>query len=122
MRAAFLVLIWLLVPSFAQAQTCPAVLNHATRLALVVAMGMNTSAARLTLYDRRSRHVPWRRRAAATPVRLGERGMAWGAGFQHFARWGERVKHERDWRTPAGIYRIGAPFGYGLPGAAAMSS
>lgn len=22
------------------------------------------------------------------------------------------MKHERDWRTPAGIYRIGAPFGF----------
>lgn len=112
MRPAFLALVWLFVPSFVHAQSCPAVLKHATRLALVTAAGMETSAATLTLYRRNSRHAPWRQRAGATPVRLGERGMAWGAGFKRFARWGEPVKHEGDWRTPAGIYRIGASFGF----------
>lgn len=81
MRLALSALIWLFVPLFAQAQNCPAVLNHATRLALVVAAGMNTSVAKLTLYDRKSRRAPWRRRRAATPVRLWEFGMAWRAGF-----------------------------------------
>jgi len=96
----------------ARAQTCPAVIEHATRLALVTANGMQTSAARLALYSRENRTAPWRRLGAAQPVRLGEFGMAWGTGFMQLARGGEPVKHERDWRTPAGIYRIGAPFGF----------
>jgi L,D-peptidoglycan transpeptidase YkuD (ErfK/YbiS/YcfS/YnhG family) len=38
--------------------------------------------------------------------------LAWGPGFTQLARRGEPLKRERDWRTPAGIYRIGAPFGF----------
>ena len=79
---------------------------------LVTANNMQTSAARLVLYSRESRAAPWRWLGPAQAVRLGEYGMAWGAGFMQFAHRGEPVKHERDWRTPAGIYRIGAPFGF----------
>jgi L,D-peptidoglycan transpeptidase YkuD (ErfK/YbiS/YcfS/YnhG family) len=96
----------------ARAQICPAVIEHATRLALVAADGMQTSAATLSLYRRENRAAPWRQLSKAEPVRLGEYGMAWGAGFRQLARRGEPVKRESDWRTPAGIYKIGAPFGF----------
>lgn len=114
MRAALLVVTLLLLPHAASAQSCPAVLEGATRLALVTAASMRTSAARFTLYSRASAVAPWHALGAPHAVRLGEYGMAWGAGFMQFARRGEPVKHERDWRTPAGIYRIGAPFGFAL--------
>jgi L,D-peptidoglycan transpeptidase YkuD (ErfK/YbiS/YcfS/YnhG family) len=97
----------------ARVQTCPTVIAHATRLALVTASGIRTSVAELTLYGRDNRKTAWRRLAAPHTVRLGQNGLAWGAGFMRYAQRGEPVKHESDWRTPAGIYRIGAPFGFG---------
>lgn len=112
MRATLSLLMLLVLPHAAAAQGCPAVIEKATRLAFVTASGMNTSAARLALYTRDTVDAAWRKLRPAQPVRLGEYGMAWGAGFLHHARKGEPVKHERDWRTPAGIYRIGAPFGF----------
>ncbi len=111
MRSILVVLI-LLLSAAARAQTCPAVVDNATRLAFVTAKNMKTSAAKLALYNRENRAAPWRQLGAAQAVRLGEHGLAWGAGFTRFARRGEPVKHEGDWRTPAGIYRIGAPFGF----------
>lgn len=116
MRPILLVLALLLAPPAARAQTCPAVIAGATRLALVTAANMHTGAASLRLYRRASPAAPWHPLGAPHAVRLGEYGMAWGAGFQQVARRGEPVKRERDWRTPAGIYRIGAPFGFAASG------
>jgi L,D-peptidoglycan transpeptidase YkuD (ErfK/YbiS/YcfS/YnhG family) len=100
------------LPHAAAAQTCPALIDNATRLVFVTAASMHTSAARLALFVRDNRAAAWREYRAAQPVRLGEYGMAWGAGFLQLARRGEPVKNEHDWRTPAGIYQIGAPFGF----------
>jgi L,D-peptidoglycan transpeptidase YkuD (ErfK/YbiS/YcfS/YnhG family) len=112
MRATLLAVPMLLLPHAATAQTCPAVLDNATRLAVVTADSMNTSAARLVLYSRDNKAARWRQQSQPRPVRLGKHGLAWGAGFSHVARRGEPAKHERDGRTPAGIYRIGASFGF----------
>jgi L,D-peptidoglycan transpeptidase YkuD (ErfK/YbiS/YcfS/YnhG family) len=112
MRATWLALLLLMVPQFAPAQSCPAVLDDATKLALVTANGMNSSAATLALYSRDNHSEPWRQLGPAQSVTLGERGIAWGAGFTQLARRGEPVKNEHDRRTPAGVFRIGAPFGF----------
>src|SRR3954468_7392713 len=101
MRASWLALLLLIVPELAQAETCPSVMNDATRLALVTANGMNTSAATLALYSRDNGAAPWKPLGTAQPVTLGERGMAWGTGFTQLARRGEPVKNEHDRRTPA---------------------
>ena len=112
MRTGLATFAFLVLSSAVQAQTCPAVVQNATRLALVTANGMQTSSASLALYTREKPGAPWRQAAAAGPVRLGQFGLAWGPGFAHLARDGEPRKRESDWRTPAGIYRIGAAFGF----------
>ncbi len=66
----------------------------------------------MALYTRDNRAAPWRRSSSGEPVKLGEHGLAWGPGFTQLARPGEARKRESDWRTPAGIYRIGRPFGF----------
>lgn len=112
MRAMLAIIALVLLPELAAAQSCPALMDGATRLVVVTADGMNTSAGRLTLYTRDNNAAPWRQRDATQDARLGRRGLGWGAGFAHLARHGEPVKRESDRRTPAGIYRIGAPFGF----------
>jgi L,D-peptidoglycan transpeptidase YkuD (ErfK/YbiS/YcfS/YnhG family) len=89
------------------------VLDSATRLALVTTRHMDTSVASMALFARENRSAPWRQQGASHWVRLGRNGVAWGAGFMQHARQGEPRKRERDWRTPAGLYRIGTPFGFG---------
>jgi L,D-peptidoglycan transpeptidase YkuD (ErfK/YbiS/YcfS/YnhG family) len=98
------------------AESCPAPVSNAQRLILVTAETMSTSTAAIQLFDRSSANAPWRPSLSAMPAVVGLAGMAWGAGFQHLARAGEPLKVEGDYRTPAGIYRLGASFGFAPSG------
>lgn len=64
------------------------------------------------LFERASPQDAWQPAAPSEPVRLGHAGMAWGIGFQHLASDSEPKKAEGDGRTPAGVYRLGANFGF----------
>jgi L,D-peptidoglycan transpeptidase YkuD (ErfK/YbiS/YcfS/YnhG family) len=104
--------------SEAQAAACPAALAEAERLIVVTTGTMTDTAATLTRYER-SADGGWRRSAAASPVVVGSTGVAWAWSFAHVATPGEPRKLEGDNRTPAGIFRIGQPFGLAaspLPG------
>ena len=94
------------------ALACPPELEHARRLILVTAPTMTSVAAKLTLYERDSAERPWRRIHAAEPAVVGRSGLGWGANFVDLAKAGEPKKAEGDMRTPAGIYPVGAPFGF----------
>jgi L,D-peptidoglycan transpeptidase YkuD (ErfK/YbiS/YcfS/YnhG family) len=97
-------------PAFAQA--CPAPLAEATRLVLVTAPHMNTSGARLELFQRDSATAAWRSASRNAPVRIGRNGMAWGYSFAAHKKDGEPEKFEGDKRTPAGIFKVGTSFGF----------
>jgi L,D-peptidoglycan transpeptidase YkuD (ErfK/YbiS/YcfS/YnhG family) len=119
-RGILPLLVALFVPdSSAVAQICPAPLQDARRLVLVLGRTMDATAVTLGLYERASVAVPWRVVHAAGPAVVGRAGMAWGFPFRAFARTGEPVKVEGDKRAPAGVFRIGASFGFAassLPG------
>lgn len=102
----------LIEPAAGYAASCPAILNSAERLAVVLAEGMDSNRAWLSLYRRARGSREWQRFGGSEPVLLGRNGLAWGPGFQHLARAGEARKRESDWRSPLGVYRLGAPFGF----------
>lgn len=102
----------LLLAGPAAAQTCPVPLGGAQRLVLVLGRSMNATAATVSLHERTSAAEPWRTVHAAEPAVVGLAGMAWGFPFRAFARAGEPVKVEGDKRAPAGVFRIGASFGF----------
>ena len=91
---------------------CPPALQDARRLVLVTARTMSSVTATVRLYERDGAELPWRMIHPAEPAVLGRSGLAWGAGFYYLARGAEPKKAEGDMRTPAGIYPIGAPFGF----------
>ena len=96
----------------ARAQSCPAIVGKVTHLALITASGMRTSFGELLLYSRDTRDASWKAVGTTHRVWLGQNGLAWGPGFTRYAQHGEPLKRESDWRSPAGIYKIGAPFGF----------
>ena len=102
----------LVAASGAIAQTCPEPLAGARRLILVSSQNMTATTGMARLFERASPQDAWQAVGAAEPVVLGRTGMAWGVGFQHLALAGEPKKIEGDGRTPAGVYRIGASFGF----------
>jgi L,D-peptidoglycan transpeptidase YkuD (ErfK/YbiS/YcfS/YnhG family) len=96
----------------ALAAECPAVLAEASRLALVNVPDMTTTRATLRTYERADTGSTWTESGAPRSVVIGRSGLAWGHPFVSYAKPGEPVKREGDKRTPAGIYRFGAPFGF----------
>jgi D-alanyl-D-alanine dipeptidase len=103
----------------AGAAGCPAELAAATQLVLVTAATTNDIRATLQTFERAATSAPWRRKDAAEPAVLGRRGLGLGWTQRGAASTAVPVKVEGDGRTPAGVYRIGAPFGsapQSLPG------
>jgi len=101
-----------LAPSGALGQTCPASLQSASRFVLVTVPAFGSSSGTMRLFERPLSGSAWRSVGTAEPVMLGSKGVAWGRGFHHLAGRGEPVKIEGDRRTPAGIFGVGAPFGF----------
>ncbi|MDX2283594.1 MAG: hypothetical protein NW241_05500 [Bacteroidia bacterium] len=57
----------------------------------------------------------WKQAGEAIPVIVGRKGMAWGIGLEDYRGRPGPVKQEGDKRSPAGIFRLGAAFGYAPP-------
>jgi len=59
-----------------------------------------------------NRSAPWSLITSPYPAVVGRAGLGWGNGFESLSAAGEVVKREGDERSPAGIYRAGATFGF----------
>ena len=94
----------------AHGQTCPEPLASARRLVLVTAADMNTPNATIERFERAG--DGWKSVAPAQPALIGRNGMAWSQAFRALGQRGEPIKVDGDKRAPAGVYRIGASFGF----------
>lgn len=113
MRAVLLATFLLMTPLAASAQTCPAPLNSAKRLVLVVAEHFHSREAVLRMFERNAPGEPWRAVSRGEPALIGKGGTAWSHFFRAYARRGEPIKVEGDKRVPAGFFTIGRSFGMG---------
>jgi len=109
--ALALLILALLAPASARAQSCPRPLADAKRLVLVTAGTMSATAATLQLFERATPKDSWRALGGSEPALVGRAGMAWSHFFRDLRRGSEPVKAEGDKRAPAGVYRIGHSFG-----------
>lgn len=109
-KACFLMLAALVV------MMCPAhaQLGGAVRQVIVAtAPDWNSHRAVLQCYERRSEREAWRPLLQqGVPVLLGRDGLAWGRGVFQVPQNGVPMKREKDWRAPAGVFHLGALFGY----------
>ncbi len=100
------------------AAECPEELRAATQLMLVSPREMSARAGSLVRFERASGNAPWKR-AGQMPVVLGWNGIRWAWSGSPALRGRGPVKTEGDGATPAGIFPVGAPFGFkaaSLPG------
>ena len=91
---------------------CPRVLHRATRLIVVTVPTMDATKATMRTFARKSPAAAWMAQSTAEPAVVGAGGVAWGHPFVSFAKRGEPIKKEGDERSPAGLYRLGATFGF----------
>jgi L,D-peptidoglycan transpeptidase YkuD (ErfK/YbiS/YcfS/YnhG family) len=85
------------------------VLDAARQLVVVVTPDWNSDRGTLRRYDRTA--SGWQQVGAQVAVTVGRAGSAWGAGL-HPAQAAGPLKREGDGRSPAGVFAIGAAFGY----------
>ena len=83
--------------------------KQSTQCLVGIAKDWNSSTVTLTLYQKNNGQ--WQAVAAPWNGRLGKNGLVWGLGI-HPLPANAVVKKEGDWRTPAGVFRIGGAWGY----------
>lgn len=81
---------------------------------LVVVVSPRASSVKARLFKFEKKGKTWQQVGEAHPVNLGRKGLAWGRGLNS-AKPGLQKK-EGDQRSPAGIFRFGAAFGYASAG------
>lgn len=116
---ATLLFLWGGAMEHARAASCPTGLADALRLVVVTVADINRPDAIVETFERAAVDAPWLAAGGLRQAVVGLNGVAWGAGFRHFASDGELLKQEGDRRSPMGIFAVGAPFGsdvQSLPG------
>jgi L,D-peptidoglycan transpeptidase YkuD (ErfK/YbiS/YcfS/YnhG family) len=89
--------LFILLTAFVHAGDCE-------QLVVIVAKELNSTTASLQRYEKEGE---WHKIGEAVSVILGRSGLGWAGDLQP-------QKHEGDGRSPAGIFDIGATFGYSV--------
>ena len=100
------------MPAHAEPAACPAALATASQLLLVSATSLNAQSARLRLFERASSDAEWLARGRPSNAVIGRNGLAWARSESDRPDGRARVKVEGDGKTPAGVFRLGAAFGF----------
>ena len=74
-----------------------------------IAEDWNSSLVTLRFFEKTG--AGWKQVGGEWKGRLGRDGLVWGLGL-HPVTEGAVVKREGDWRTPAGVFKIGGAWGY----------
>lgn len=74
-----------------------------------IARGWDASEVTLRLFERSG--TGWKPVGGEWKGRLGKKGLVWGLGLNPLPE-GAMIKQEGDWRTPAGVFKIGGAWGY----------
>jgi L,D-peptidoglycan transpeptidase YkuD (ErfK/YbiS/YcfS/YnhG family) len=105
-------LLALITPATAWAQSCPAPLANARRLVLVVPDNWASTTASLQRFTRSAPNTAWRPEGGPISALVGKNGTGWSFAFRQFAVPGEPEKREGDRRAPAGFFNIARSFGF----------
>ena len=92
-------------------------LRSSTQIVVVTTPDWTTVEGRLQRYERTQANKRWKRVGNAIAIVVGKNGLGWGAGLIPTDSPSARspqdpVKKEGDGKSPAGIFRLSAAFGY----------
>jgi D-alanyl-D-alanine dipeptidase len=82
------------------------------QLLLVITDSITSTNGELVYLQRKSYGDSWIQIKKAIPVVLGRSGLGWGRGLNSIDTSKMPIKTEGDGRSPAGVFKLGAAFGY----------
>ncbi|MGP8251454.1 MAG: L,D-transpeptidase family protein [Terracidiphilus sp.] len=89
---------------------------HSTQMIVVTTSTWDAVEGRLQRFERATPHAAWRPVGEPIPIVVGKNGLGWGIGLAaadpSASAAQEPVKREGDGKSPAGIFELGAAFGY----------
>jgi D-alanyl-D-alanine dipeptidase len=99
------------------ASTEPDAFMQSTQMILVTSSDWNAVGGRLQRYQRDISRDMWRPVGVPISVVVGKNGMGWGLGIiatndAKVRKTSDPVKKEGDGKSPAGVFALGAAFGY----------
>jgi L,D-peptidoglycan transpeptidase YkuD (ErfK/YbiS/YcfS/YnhG family) len=83
--------------------------SSSTQCLVGIADSWDSSHATLCFYQKAGGQ--WKQEGESWKARLGKAGLIWGSGIQPVPS-GASTKKEGDWRSPAGVFRLGGVWGY----------
>jgi D-alanyl-D-alanine dipeptidase len=99
----------------------PVALRASTQILVVTTQDWNGVDGMLQVYERPHARKRWKAAGTSIPVVVGKNGLGWSAGVASARDTGQRavgdpIKKEGDGKSPAGIFRLSAAFGYAAQG------
>ena len=86
--------------------------NNCKQMLLVVTDSPTSTKGELVYFERTNYDSPWQNISNTIPVVLGRNGLGWGNGLNSIDSSKLPMKTEGDGRSPAGVFELGAAFGY----------
>ncbi len=110
-KAIYFILFVLLSVSCSSMKEITVLPKESQQMLLVITGSETSTQGTMYLFERSARR--WEFLHENIPVCVGKNGLAWGKGLhREMSISGFPVKREGDGKSPAGIFRIGAVFGY----------
>lgn len=88
---------------------------NSRQMILVLTDSTTATNGNLIYFERSNNKSIWHQISNALPVVLGRNGLGWGRGFNPTDSSKLPMKTEGDKRSPAGVFKLGAAFGYEKP-------
>ncbi len=101
--------------AFAQKRMASPIPAECGQAVLVLTDSVSATKGFLIFFEREDGDNSWKQSTKKWPVVLGKNGLGWGQGFHNNDTSKLPVKVERDGRSPAGVFSLGAGFGYAPP-------
>lgn len=90
----------------------PQMLRRSRQLVVVTTRDWDAVGGTLRRFERRGARGAWAQVGAEVPVVVGRAGLGWGVGFGAGGAAAGPQKREGDGKAPAGVFRLGAAFGF----------
>ncbi len=82
------------------------------QMLIVLTDSVKSTKGELFYFERQNNKSSWKKISNTIPIVLGRNGLGWGRGLNSIDSLKLPMKTEGDGRSPAGVFELGAAFGY----------